>query len=57
MARDVLDITGLLVEANGQCFRLLCEVMDFDGEGLSVAARVAKRRSHQQRYVQETHSI
>ncbi len=38
------DVTGLLAEAYGKCFRLLCSVMNLDCEGLSLAARTAKRR-------------
>ena len=46
MAGEALGIglVGLLADAQSRCLVLLCDKMNFDGEGLTVAAREAKRR-------------
>ncbi len=38
------DVSGLLADVHGQCFRLLVEATGCDAEGLSVVARLARRR-------------
>ena len=37
-------VAGLIAETHGRCFRLICDVTDEDCEGLTYAARVARRR-------------
>ncbi len=39
-----LGLRGLVAEAHAACLRLLCSKLDFDGDGLSVVARLARKR-------------
>ena len=39
-----MELLGLLAETHGAAFRMLCESTGFDGDGLTIVARVARKR-------------